>query len=122
MMGFIFCLSFVSIHPITQKTERFEVIITITDSEGEGKKDIIGLYVDYQGDVIESHHLCVMYDQRCCVFINGRAKNRTRFKIQVTMGAKIFGHYNVVTQEVLKGFGINPICTSAYNSFIQQLE
>jgi len=56
-------------------------------------------------------------------FLNSRGKNQTRFKIEVAMMIQpLYEERFLLPQQVFKGFGVSPISTSAYNSFIQQME
>ncbi|TKY72745.1 hypothetical protein E2542_SST01490 [Spatholobus suberectus] len=123
-LGFIFCFV-LGKYQNRDAIERFEFNIIISDAEGEGKKDSVSMYIDFHWvETIESDHVYVMYDQRCCGFLNSRAKTQTRFKLQVIMWARLFygRTYHALPQEVLKGFGVSPISTSAYISFVQQME
>ncbi|XP_029129182.1 protein SUPPRESSOR OF npr1-1, CONSTITUTIVE 1-like [Cajanus cajan] len=123
-LGFIFCFVLGKYYDETF-IDRLDVNITISDGEGEGEKDSVRMYIDYWGMGIELDHVCIMYDQRCSGFLNTRAKNQTRFKIEVTLWAKFLypeTYDDALPQQVLKGFGVSPISTSTYNSFIQQME
>nr|KYP32043.1 TMV resistance protein N [Cajanus cajan] len=110
-LGFIFCFVLPE-NQLTKMFERPEVKLIVSDEDGEGKKSSVKIYIDKFGWQIESDHVYVMYDQRCSAFLHTRAKNQTRFKIQVAMG----------TQVLLEEFGVSTINTSTYNSFIQEME
>ncbi|ESW10782.1 hypothetical protein PHAVU_009G237600 [Phaseolus vulgaris] len=120
-LGFIFCF----ILDKCQDTEMFgklEVNLIISDGDGEGQKDTVGMYIDIAW-TIESDHVCVIYDQRCSDMLNRRANIQTRFKIQVSKGIQTSDTgTGILSKLAFKGFGVSPISTSAYKSFIQQME
>jgi len=118
-LGFIF--SFVIGEYLHTDTKgRLEVSITISDDESEGNQDSVRMYIDFEGRKIESDHVCVVYDQRCSSFLSSKVKNQTRLKIKVTMGVPDYA----LPQGYNRGvrFGVSPISTSAYESFIQQMK
>ncbi|RDX86459.1 putative disease resistance protein, partial [Mucuna pruriens] len=121
--GFIFCFV-LGKYKVRQRIEKLDVYITVIDGEGEVHTDYVGMYIDYGGHTMELDHVCVMYDQRCSIFINSRAKNQTRFKIVVQIDPRFTYRESFYAQahQVLKGFGVSPITISAYNNFIQQME
>jgi len=117
LFGFIFCFVLNKFHE-TDITGRLEFNITISNVDvGEGKIGSVKIYTDYYSDW--SYHVCVMFDQRCSVTLNNIAREQKRFKINVTVGARIefYDNYHELPQEVLKGFGVS---ISAYNT--QQIE
>ena len=109
LLSFIFCFV-LDKYRDTALIERFYVNITVNDGEGERKKDSVRMHIGYLDSTIESNHVCVMYDQRCSHFLNSRAKNQTRLRIEVSMGVRIF-YYETYKplQRVLKGFGVSLI-------------
>ncbi|BAT80150.1 hypothetical protein LR48_Vigan04g002800 [Vigna angularis] len=112
LIGFIFCFVLGKYH--NTDVDRFEVMITI-DGEDEGKNISVPIYIDYGYEKTESDHVCVMYEQRCSTFLNNRAKNQTRFKIQVTVE-------EALSHKFLKGFGVSLINRSTYKNFIQEMQ
>ncbi|TKY62775.1 putative disease resistance protein [Spatholobus suberectus] len=118
LLGFIFGFAF---GKYQRNMGRLEVDITISDGAGEGKQESVKMYIHFEGWKIESDHVCVVYDERCSSFLNNRVKDQTRFKMEVTMGVRDY----VLPQGYSNGgarFGVSPISTSAYESFIQQME
>ncbi|RDX83923.1 Protein SUPPRESSOR OF npr1-1, CONSTITUTIVE 1, partial [Mucuna pruriens] len=113
-LDFIFCFVFgnsQSRYTITKP----KFYITIS-GEGEGEKD--RKYMEYLWeDPIESDHVCVVYYKGKFDFLRSRAKNETRFKIQVKIESD-----DGMTQEVLKGFGVSPIGSSPYSRLTEQME
>ncbi|KAL5158177.1 Disease resistance-like protein DSC1 [Glycine soja] len=120
-VGFIFCFA-LGMYGDTS-LERIEANITISDREGEGKKDSVGMYIGLRNGTIESDHLCVMYDQRCSAFLYSRAKNQKEFKIEVSMVLRSSSkEILTLPQQMFKGFGISLIDTLGFSSFKQQME
>ncbi|RDX69425.1 Disease resistance protein RRS1, partial [Mucuna pruriens] len=135
LLGFIFCFV---IGKYRDTIGKLECYINVSEGdgngegegEGEGEKDSVRMYINYWVWTIESDHVCVIYDRRCSDFLNSRAKNQTRFKIEVRMEERINKGtseeeeetYYAVPLNVLKEFGVSRISTSTYNSFIQQME
>ncbi|QCD95629.1 maintenance of ploidy protein MOB1 [Vigna unguiculata] len=84
------------------------------DDDGGNEEGSVIMYMgEHLEETIESDTVCVKYDRRCSEFLNSRAQNQARFKIKVAPKSQ---------DVVLKGFGVSPISTSAYSSFIQQME
>ena len=52
----------------------FVITISVSDGENEGKRDSLGIYIDYLNTTSESDNVCVMYDQRWFGFLNSRAE------------------------------------------------
>ncbi|BAT80137.1 hypothetical protein VIGAN_02311500 [Vigna angularis var. angularis] len=124
LFGFIFCFVLNKFHD-TDIIGRLEFNITISDVDDvdEGKMGSVKIYIDCYSDwSIAPYHVCVMFDQRCSSTLNNIARKQKRFKINVSVGARIefYDNYHELPQEVLKGFGVSPISISAYN--IQQIE
>lgn len=64
-----------------------------------------------------------MYNKKCSAFLNRRTKIQSRLKIKVSKEVQTYeGTHDALLQEVLKGFGVSSISTSAYKSFVQQME
>ena len=93
--GFIFCFVLGKYGDTT--LERIEANNTISDGEGEGKKDSVEMYIALRNGTIESDHLCVMYDHRCSAFLNSRAKNKKRVQNRGYNGVTIFIQRNFYT-------------------------
>ncbi|CAJ1975875.1 unnamed protein product [Sphenostylis stenocarpa] len=106
-LGFILCL----ILDMSSNFSSLQCRITIFDSEDGGKSDSVSfrMYINYRSHNIASNHVCKMiYDQPCSEFLNARAKNQTKFKIQITIEgsyADTRKNYRTLTQQLLKGFG-----------------
>ncbi|CAJ1975874.1 unnamed protein product [Sphenostylis stenocarpa] len=98
--------------------------ITTFDGEDGGKSDSFRMPIPYGNLYVGSNYVCmIIYDQACSEFLNTRAKNQTKFKIQVTMvHPSKDPHTTILIQQMLKGFGVSPISTSAYEAFIGQIE
>ncbi|KAL2997674.1 hypothetical protein AAZX31_09G054100 [Glycine max] len=111
LLGFIFGFVF---GESTDMNERREVNITISDVKGKGKRETnrVRMYIDYGIGKIISDQVCVIYDQRCSDFLKRRAENQTSFIIQVTIQAQW------AVDPGLKEFGVSPISTLTYKSFI----
>ncbi|RDY08056.1 TMV resistance protein N, partial [Mucuna pruriens] len=98
---------------------RFSFYITISDDEDESKKGTIDIYISDRAVLVASDHVYVIYDQRCSHYLLSRAKNQTRLKIKVMARAAGVG---ILQRGVgLKGFGISPINTSAYDNFMEHI-
>ncbi|WVZ21027.1 hypothetical protein V8G54_008349 [Vigna mungo] len=124
LFGFIFCFVLNKFHD-TDIIGRLEFNISISDVDdvGEGKMGSVKIYIDCYSDwSIAPYHVCVMFDQRCSATLNNIARKQKRFKINVSVGARIefYDNYHELPLEVLKRFGVSPISISAYN--IQQIE
>ncbi|XP_061361193.1 disease resistance protein RPV1-like [Gastrolobium bilobum] len=113
-LGFIFC--FIVGKRFFLDLMKFK--ITIRDGEGRGKKDSVEMYLR-SFDFIKLDHVCVMYDQRCSLYLNSIAKNQTRLVAKVTASIATNGHEDRV---LLKGLGVSLINASAYHNFTQQME
>ncbi|RDX61698.1 TMV resistance protein N, partial [Mucuna pruriens] len=139
-LSFIFCFV-LGKYQNGETVKKFEFNITESVGDRWGKKDSIEMSInrggkkdsmlmlmdgwdkkDCSGCLIESDHLCVMYDQRCSAFLNRRAKNQTKLQIQVTIRVVTSNHTYPPPEQILKGFGVSPVSTSEYNRFIQQME
>ncbi|CAJ1975873.1 unnamed protein product [Sphenostylis stenocarpa] len=98
--------------------------ITTFDGEDGGKSDSFRMPIPYGNLYVGSNYVCmIIYDQTCSEFLNTRAKNQTKFKIQVTMVHPSKNpHTTILIQQMLKRFGVSPISTSAYEAFIGQIE
>ncbi|RDY08071.1 TMV resistance protein N, partial [Mucuna pruriens] len=126
-LSFIFCF-ILGKYQNEETVKKFEFNITKSDGDRWGKKDSMLMLMngwdkkDCSGCLIESDHLCVMYDQRCSAFLNSRAKNQTKLQIQVTIRVVTSNHTYPPPEQILKGFGVSPVSTSEYNRFIQQME
>ncbi|RDX91293.1 TMV resistance protein N, partial [Mucuna pruriens] len=101
---FIFCLVFGNCQRITKPT----IYISIS-GEGEGEKDRMDMRHLLEVP-IESDHVCVVCFKGYFDFLSIRAKNETRFKMQVKIETD-----DVVAEEVLKGFGVSPIGSLPYS-------
>ncbi|XP_027337257.1 disease resistance protein RML1A-like [Abrus precatorius] len=117
-LGFIFCFI---VSEDSEYGEKLEFDITISDAESDGKKDSVSMYMTRSFFRIASDHVCVMYDQRCSHYLNSKAKTMTRLKIKVAARAEP-NDLRHEPEVVLKGFGVSPINTSTYHSFVQQVE
>ncbi|XP_068473769.1 disease resistance protein RPV1-like [Phaseolus vulgaris] len=117
-IGFIFCFVISGPKVRTMKGYGFIFYITITKDEDESKKDSIYIYMYSPVMRVASDHVCVIYDQRCSHYLNNRAKTLTKLKIKVKAIAGNMHHQQGVG---LKGFGVSPINTSAYHSFMERI-
>ncbi|RDY08072.1 Protein SUPPRESSOR OF npr1-1, CONSTITUTIVE 1, partial [Mucuna pruriens] len=113
-LDFIFCFVFGNCQ--SRDTISKPTFYITVSSEGEGEKG--RMYMEYLWeDPIESDHVCVVYCKAYFGFLSSRAKNGTRFKVQVKIETD-----DAVAQEVLKGFGVSPIGSSPYSCLTEQME
>ncbi|KAG2398563.1 Protein SUPPRESSOR OF npr1-1 [Vigna angularis] len=104
LFGFIFCFVLNKFHD-TDIIGRLEFNITISDVDDvdEGKMGSVKIYIDCYSDwSIAPYHVCVMFDQRCSSTLNNIARKQKRFKINVSVGARIefYDNYHELPQEV----------------------
>ncbi|KAK7349754.1 hypothetical protein VNO77_07390 [Canavalia gladiata] len=118
-LGFVFC--FVVSYPKFKTIigHRFTFYITISDYDDESKKDSIDIYMSDSYIWLLSDHVCVIYDQRCSRYLSNRAKNQTRFKINVEAKAVAVARQRGVG---LKGFGVSPIYKAGYHNFMEDIK
>lgn len=105
--SFIFCFLLANFNFIN---EGFKFNITISDTEGEGKMEDVGIHMHGMFESSITNHVCVICDLQCSRSLCSIAKNMTRLKIKVEVvdfaRTRVFQKKELV---VLKGFGVNPI-------------
>ena len=118
-LGFIF--SFVISYPLHRTVgyfSRFTFHIIISDDGGyKSEKSSINIYMSALHLRPNSKHVCVIYDQRCSRYLNSRAENKRRLKIEV----EVMGDTHPEWGAELEAFGVSVINTSAYHNFVQQI-
>ncbi|XP_027337256.1 disease resistance protein RML1A-like [Abrus precatorius] len=115
MLGFIFCFI------IGKDSEYGEILIidvTVSDGDGEGKKENFEMHMTRPCAKIALDHVCVMYNQQFSDYLLSRAEYQKRFQIKVTTRMKS-SESRYRPEVAIKGIGVSKINGSTYLNFIR---
>ena len=132
-LGFVLCFVFAEGMGIAFY---LKIKLKIATIEGDDEKEGVDINLRMPM-VIDSDHVCMIYNQPCSEYLTRIAKIQTSFKIKVTAWTVSMSRFNEEERKVewiefgispkereveLNEFGISPINQSTYQNLIQQME